>query len=125
MLDGIRCRGLIIMIFSGETEENLNTVMQNLNMELVSDPGEILNILTESKAHGTAVGINAPALGSEIYVTAVEDVVIDEDITIVLKSYDTTGYMLETNKLKLAEIKSVYPFKSSFENPYMRTLKNK
>jgi hypothetical protein len=112
------------MIFSGETEANLNTVMENLGMELVSEPGDILNILAESKAHGTAVGVNAPALGSEIYVTAVEDILIGEDVTIVLKNYDITGYMLETNKLKLGEIKSVCPFKSAFENPYMRTLKS-
>jgi len=111
------------MIFSGETEENLNAVMQHLSMELVSDPGEMLNILAESKANGTAVGINAAPLGNEIYITAVEDVIIDEDITIVLKNYDITGYMLERNKLKLGEITSVCPFKSAFENPYMRTLK--
>lgn len=111
------------MIFSGETEANLNTVMHKLNTELVADPGEMLNILAESKASGTAVGINAPTLGSEIYVTAVDDIVIDQDITIVLKNYDITGYMLETNKLKLGEIKSVCPFKSPFENPYMKTLR--
>ena len=110
------------MIFSGETEHNLNTVMEKLSMELVTDPGEMLNILTESKTSGTAVGISAPeALGSEIYVTAVEDIVISEDITIVLKNYDITGYMLETNKLKLSQIRSVCPFKSAFKNPYMRT----
>ena len=98
--------------------------MSKLNMELVSDPGEVLNILTESKASGTAVGISAPTvLGDEIYVTAVEDIIIGEDITVVLKNYDITGYMLEKNKLKLSEIKSVFPFKSAFENPYMRTLK--
>ena len=62
------------MIFSGETEANLNTAMEKLSMESVSDPGEILNILAESKAGGTAVGILAPSLGSEIYVTAVESV---------------------------------------------------
>jgi hypothetical protein len=112
------------MIFSGETEQNLNTVMDKLNMELVSDPGEILNILTESKSRGIAVGISAPMiLGDEIYVTAVEDIIIGDDITIVLKNYDITGYMLEKNKLKLGEIKSVFPFKSAFENPYMRTFK--
>ncbi|HEY9486758.1 MAG TPA: hypothetical protein VIQ51_00420 [Chryseosolibacter sp.] len=112
------------MIFSGDTEENLNTVMQTLSTELVSDPGEMLTILAESKACGTAVGISAPLLGGEIYVTAVEDIIIDEDITVVLKSYDITGYMLETNKLKLGEIRSVCPFKSAFENPYMRTLRH-
>jgi hypothetical protein len=112
------------MIFSGETEEILNTVMKKLSMELVSDPGEMLNILSESKERGTAVGIKAPTLGSGIYVTAVEDILLDEDITIVLKNYDITGYMLETNKLKLGEIKSVFPFKSAFENPYMRNLRH-
>lgn len=112
------------MIFSGATEANLNTVMEKLSLELVSDRGEMLNILAESKANGTAVGVSAPVLGSEIYVTAVDDIVVGEDVTIILKNYDITGYMLETNKLKLGEIKCVCPFKSAFENPYMRTLKN-
>ena len=98
--------------------------MDSLTTELVTDPGDILNILTDSKTKGTTVGINAPVLGKEIFVTAVEDIVIDKDITIVLKNYDITGYMLETNKLKLGDITSVCPFKSQFTNPYMRTLKN-
>ncbi len=110
-------------IFSGESEQNLNSLMDNLSLELVSDPGEMLNILAESKAHGTAVGIVAPLLGTEIYVTAVDDIIIDEEVTIILKNYDKTGYMLGTNKLRLREIKSVCPFKSVFENPYMRGLK--
>lgn len=98
--------------------------MDKLSTELVTDPGEMLNILTDSKVNGTAVGINSPALGNEIFVTAVEDIVIDDDITIVLKNFDVTGYMLETNKLRLGAIQSVCPFKSPFKNPYMRTLKN-
>ena len=98
--------------------------MEKFSLDLVSEPGEMLNVLSESKASGKAVGVKAPVLGSEIYVTAVEDIRFGEDITIVLKSYDITGYMLETNKLKLGEIESVCPFKSAFENPYMRTLKN-
>jgi hypothetical protein len=109
-------------IFSGETEEILDNVMKRLSMELVSDPGHMLNILAQSKIHGTAVGIKAPNLGPGIYVTAVEDILIGDEITIVLKSYDVTGYMFETNKLKLWEIGSVFPFKSAFENPYMRNL---
>lgn len=110
------------MIFSGETERNLNTAMKKLSMELITDPGEMLDILTDSKASGTAVGIIAPeVLGSEIYVTAVEDIAIGDEITVILKNYDITGYMLETNKLSLAEIKGVFPFKSPFKNPYMRT----
>lgn len=112
------------MIFSGETEKNLNRVMDKFSTELVTDPGEMLTILTDSKANGTAVGIHAPVLGNEIFVTAVEDIVIGLDITVVLKNFDITGYILETNKLKLGEIQSVCPFKSHFENPYMKTLKN-
>lgn len=98
--------------------------MEKLSSELVSDPGEMLTILAESKTNGTAVGINAPLLGNEIVVTAVEDIIIDEDVTVVLKNYDITGYMLETNKMRLGEIVSVCPFTSPFGNPYMRTLKH-
>lgn len=112
------------MIFSGETEQNLNRVMNNLSTELVTDPGDILNILTDSKTNGTTVGINAPVLGKEIFVTGVEDIIMDKDITIVLKNYDITGYMLETNKLKLGDITSVCPFTSPFPNPYMKTFKS-
>lgn len=97
--------------------------MRGLSMELVTEPGRMLDVLSESKAQGTAVGIFAPVLGQEIFVTAVEDILVDEEITVVLKNYDITGYILETNKLKLAEIKSVCPFKSPFENPYMKATK--
>lgn len=97
--------------------------MGKLSTELVSDPGEILAVLAESKDRGTSVGIKAPGLGPEICVTAVEEILMGDEITIVLKNYDITGYMLGTNKLRLAEITSVCPFKSPFKNPYMRTLK--
>ena len=112
-------------IFSGESEQNLNSLMEKLSLELVSDPGQVLDILAESKAHGTAVGIVSSLLGTEIYVTAVEDIIIDEDITIILKNYDKTGYILGTNKLRLGDIRSVCPFKSVFENPYMRGLSSR
>lgn len=112
-------------IISGETEQNLHRVMENLSLELVSNPGDMLAVLAESKAHGTAVGILAPALGDQIFVTVVDDLIIKETITVVLRSYDKTGYMLETNKLKLGEIKSVCPFSSPFENPYLRELTHK
>ena len=98
--------------------------MRKFGSELVSEPGEMLNVLTESKTNGTTVGINAPVLGQEIVITAVDDIVIGESITVVLKNYDVTGYMLETNKLKLGDIRSVCPFTSSFENPFMKTLKH-
>jgi hypothetical protein len=117
------CRDFFMSsIFSGETEQNLQTVMTKLSLDLVSDPGDMLQVLSDSKARGTAVGIKAPTLGTGIFVTAVDDVVMGHDITIVLRSYDVTGYMLETNKLKLGEIVSVFPFKSFFQNPYLRNI---
>ena len=61
-------------IFSDETGENLDSVMKKLCAEMVSDPGEMLVILNESKAAGTMVGILAQSLGNEIHVTAVEDI---------------------------------------------------
>ncbi|MEO6105857.1 MAG: hypothetical protein ABIP52_05205 [Cyclobacteriaceae bacterium] len=97
--------------------------MRKLNTELISDPANILNILLYSRANGTAVGIKAPNLGCGIYVTAVDEILVEEDIiTIVLKNYDISGYMLETNKLKLGEIISVCPFRSEFQNPYMKNI---
>jgi hypothetical protein len=98
--------------------------MENLSTELVSHPYEMLNVLAESQEHGTAVGILSPALGDQIFVAVVDYILPDPAITIVLRNYDKTGYMLETNKLKLSEIKSVYPFSSPFENPYLREVTN-
>jgi hypothetical protein len=92
-------------------------------LELVIDRQEILDILDESKEHGTAVGICAAALGQGMTVTAVDAIVIDAEVTIVLRNYDSTGYMLETNKLSLDEIHGVYPFQSRLENPWLRSLK--
>ena len=112
------------MVLSDKSARNLNIALSNLSTELVSDPGEMLTVLSESKDKGTAIGIKAAALGNEILVTADEDIINIEDVTLVLKNYDVTGYMLETNKLKLGEISTVCPFKSPFENPYMKTLKN-
>jgi hypothetical protein len=112
----------MLTIFSGETEQNLNSLMEYVSGEFVSPRMDVLHILVESKEHGTAVGVLAPLLGQEIFVTAVQDIIIDEDVTIIFKSYDKTGYMLETNKLKLDDIKSVCPFKSPFENPWLRGL---
>ncbi len=111
------------LIYSDQTEDNLNTVIRKPSTELISDPANILNILLYSRANGTAVGIKAPNLGCGIYVTAVEEILVEEEIiTIVLKNYDISGYMLETNRLKLGEINSVFPFRSEFQNPDMRNI---
>lgn len=100
-----------------------NARVQDLGLELVIDRREMLEILSESKEHGTAVGICAPVLGQGMHVTAVDDILFDDAITIVLKGYDATGYMLEANKIRLEEIDGVCPFQSPLENPWLRSLK--
>lgn len=109
-------------IFSDKTEENLNSAAHDVSLEFLSQRDQILDVLTQSKDHGIAVGINAPVLGVGTHITAVDDIILDDDIVIVLKSYDSNGHMLDRNKIKLQEITSVHPFKSVLENPYMRTL---
>lgn len=94
--------------------------MNNEPIQCISDRKQMLAILTQSKEKGTTVGINASVLGGGIYVSAVEDLILEEDIIIVLKSYDITGYVLEINRVKLSEIRIVYPFTAAFENPYLK-----
>ena len=84
----------------------------------------MLEVLRTSMENGTAVGINAPVLGSGIYITAVEKILNNNDIfdqseiVIVLKAYDITGYFFARNVIKLNEIKSVWPLRSPFKNPF-------
>lgn len=90
------------------------------NLEFIIDRGEILKILTRSKDQGNAVGINSRSLGPGTYITAVEDIMLEEDIVIVFKPYDASGHMLEKARLTLAEIQSVLPFNSAFQNPFYK-----
>src|SRR6187551_1890270 len=86
---------------------NLN-VGENLNVR--SEPQEILQALLDSKQSGTAIGIISSALGSDIFTTTVEDIIIHENATlIVLKRFDTTGYILPSYKINLLEILGVWP----------------
>lgn len=96
----------------------------DVKFDFVKTPGAMLNALVASKENGTAVGINAPALGTGTFITAVEKILNNNDIfdqseiVIVLKAYDVTGYFFERNVIKLNEIKSVWPLKSPFKNPF-------
>jgi hypothetical protein len=95
---------------------------RGVNLEYITEPTEILATLTKSKDFGTSVGINATALGTGFIVTAVDDIQLDEqgDINILLKAYDMTGHFLEVTRIKLAHIKGVIEFTSSFENPFVK-----
>jgi hypothetical protein len=103
--------------------------MNELKFDFVRDTKEILEILTNSMLHGNAVGINCPAMGTGIFITAVDNILNDNDffdqceIIIIFKRYDITGYFFERNVIKLYEIKSVWPLKSPFVNPFLETKK--
>jgi hypothetical protein len=84
---------------------------------------EILKILVESKETGRAVGISSPLLGEGFFTTAVDDIVLLEGETIILLiPFDTTGFMLPVNKLKLSQVTAVCLFRSKFKNPILKNL---
>lgn len=97
--------------------------MNYVSLEFVSDKSEMLRILAASKENNTTVGINSHLLGSGTHITSVVDILpYDDDILVILKSYDITGHILDRNKLFLTEIRSVFPFSSRFENPFIKNL---
>jgi hypothetical protein len=93
-------------------------------VDVLTTPKEMLNALQDSKANHSTVGINSPMLGSGTFLTCVTDIIVLDDLaaspTIVLVSYDVTGYFLPTNILKLEDISSVCPFISKFNNPFVK-----
>jgi hypothetical protein len=96
-------------------------ITDDLNF-LTTEP-EILKALLQSKQEGTAIGIRAPLLGPETIITAVDDIIFTEENTlIILKSYDSTGYMLPSHKVELPQIQAVYPFATPFTNPFLQNL---
>jgi hypothetical protein len=87
-------------------------------LEFMTNTNDILRILIHSKKHGNVVGIGSPALGAGIFMTAVDDVIVDYETVIYLKSCDINGTRLEKNMLKLTDITIACSFKSQYENLY-------
>ena len=84
---------------------------------------EILEALMISKEHGTSIGIKASAFGPDYFITAVENIILEEGQTLVqLKHYDSTGYILPSYKINLLEIQSTLSFRTPFRNPYLKSL---
>ena len=101
----------------------LNLIMETEG-DFLTDKTSILSELTSSKIYQTCVGLSSKKLGTGMFITVVEQIIIDENsTTIVLKQYDATGYLLPTNKLELDDITSLFPFKSKFNNPYLEHIK--
>lgn len=70
------------------------------------------------------IGITSPDLGKDTCITAVQDIILDEDDPIIIiKGYDRSGYFLERDTLPLKNITSVIPFTSLFENPFLQGVK--
>jgi hypothetical protein len=87
-------------------------------------PGQVLDAIIQSNQNRTAIGIRAPGIFNGVLVTGIENIILDDDSDpiIVLKKYDSNGKFLDRDRLRLSEIESVCPFKSSFENPFLREL---
>lgn len=110
-------------VLTNITAELLEEVMKMVGFEFIIDPDKILRVLTDSKDHKTAIAIACDRLGPDYYITAVDNIFLGEnggEIVVVLKPYDITGYIFVTHKVLLSDIKAVSPFKSKFENPYMK-----
>jgi hypothetical protein len=99
--------------------------MANTPFDFLKLPKDILKALLDSKESGTAIGIKSHVLGKGMFVTAVEDILIgdgNENTRIILKGYDFTGHILETNVVPFTDIEGVCVFDSKFGNPILRTI---
>jgi hypothetical protein len=97
----------------------------NTPFDFTKDLTGIFKALINSKEQGTAIGIVSPVLGKGMFVTGVEDILIGdghENSHVILKGYDFTGHILETNTIRLTDIEAVCMFSSKFGNPFLKTL---
>jgi hypothetical protein len=92
--------------------------MDGVTLETIYDRNRIEAMLRYSQKHGTTIGIHSPVLGGGVYITSIENVIPGEETMVVLRSYDPSGAILNTSKVKLADIRCVFPFQPVFENPY-------
>jgi hypothetical protein len=92
--------------------------MPEKNLNFVKEPSSILRLLQQSQSDGTCIAIKSARLGDDIVITAVDELLEEQGRhKIILKHYDTSGYILSTNKIYLEEITSVCAFSTPFKNP--------
>jgi hypothetical protein len=96
--------------------------MEQIIFDVLTSKTEILNALLESEDSNCIVGINSTEFNAGPVMTVVKEILHNdgEDAIVILNSYDATGYFLDKNKISLASIISVIPFKKIFGNPYMK-----
>lgn len=100
-----------------------NCYAADKNWNFVNTSEEILAVLVNSRENGSSVGICCPVLGSDVLITAVENIILEDGQTIIaLKHYDQSGYILPLARINLLEIKAVCPFTSVFKNPFLDNL---
>lgn len=87
-------------------------------LEFFTSADDILRLLIHSKEFGNVVGISSPVLGSGVFMTAVEKVILDYEAVIQLKPEDVTGKHLTNCTLRLSEITIACAFKSKYEKIY-------
>lgn len=99
--------------------------MLNTPFDFIQEPRDIFKALLDSKDRGTAIGIKSGILGKGMFITSVDDILIgdgDRNTQVVLRGYDFTGHVLETNHILLSDIEGVCRFTSKFGNPILKTL---
>src|SRR6476646_4573496 len=98
--------------------------MEQIILDVLTSKTEILKALLESEDSNCVVGINSTELSTAPVMTVVKQILHDDDGngTVILNSYDATGYFLDKNKISLNSITSVIPFKKMFANPYIKSI---
>jgi len=92
------------------------------NVEFVTNPIDILSMITASKEGGLLIGIHSLKLGPYTCLTAVREIILDDEIQIVLFPYDINGHIIGYPTLCLSDIQSVIPFSSKFVNPLLKEI---
>lgn len=89
-------------------------------LTIVNSRKNVLNALVSSLKQGTIVGVYAEALGEGMFLTAVEEIIDEENDKIVgFKRYDASGHILPRTHFALSEIKAVCPLNARYVNPYL------
>lgn len=82
----------------------------------------ILKEITSSKRSGYLLGVYCSALGSGMFVTAVEDIYEagKDNMMVVFKWYDKNAHILSMTHVSLDEISAVCPVNKSFQESNLR-----
>lgn len=95
--------------------------MEEIETYLVRDAKAIFEHIMLSKEKGSSIGICSVHLGEGVFITAVEDLILqDGEQFVIVKPMDLTGYILKTTLIRLSDIKAVYPLISPYQNPLLK-----